>query len=117
MSLIIAHQDPENLSHSPSSFNNIIQNSFTVPANSKIGLKSAELNITQIINIVKDRNDKFSVMIGNDTPDKEEELKFDDNGEEVPNSKLRLTSQLLYLVQLDEGSYSRQDFTTEMEKK
>lgn len=117
MSLIIAHQDPQNLSHTPSSFNNIIQNSFTIPANSKIGLKSAELNITPIINIVKDRNDKFSVMLGNETPNKEEELKFDDTDEEVPNSALRLTSQLLYLIELDEGSYSRQDFTTEMEKK
>ena len=117
MSLIIAHQDPENLSHTPSSFNNIIQNSFTIPANSKIGLKSAELNITPVINIRKNSNDLFSVMLGNETPDKEEELRFDDTGEEVPNSKLRLTSQLLYLVQLDEGTYTRQDFITEIEKK
>ena len=116
MSLIIAQQDVSNLSHSPASFENIINNTFTVKKGSKIGLKSAELNITPIINIVKDRNDKFSVMLGNEPPSTADELQFDDTDTYVPNSKLRLTSQLLYLIKLDEGSYTRQNFITEIQK-
>ncbi len=117
MSLIIAQQDVSNLSHSPASFDNIIHNAFTIKKGSKIGLKSAELNITPVINIVRDRNDKFSVLLGNETPTTANDLKFADNNEKVPTSKLRLSSQLLYLIQLDEGSYTREDFISEIENK
>ena len=109
MSLIIAQQDINNLSHKPNDFNNVISNTFTIKPFSKLALKSALLNISPEL-VINETNDDIAFFFGQSLPLTANELEYSDNGEDLQDNKIRPTAILPYKMKLEHGTYSNDSF-------
>ena len=109
MSLIIAQQDINNLSHKPNDFNNVISNTFTIKPFSKLALKSALLNVSPEI-LINETNNSIAMFFGQTLPSDGNNLKYSDDGEGLEDDKIRPTAILPYKMKLEHGLYSDDAF-------
>jgi hypothetical protein len=114
MSLIITKQRSEVFSDRPYSYRNNISNGFIIEPNSEIALVSAVINRGGEFIIDDDINKGryLGIFLGYALPGSA----TDENGQPVPDAKIRTTKDIPMSILIPNGVYSNEDLATQIQK-